>query len=88
MSWLAQKAGSTEADTGAVAVMAVPVARPAWVSWTNIRPPLAWTASVTCFQATACSSLQMPGAVWYARPDGETAFASAISRPPSEARWR
>lgn len=36
--------------------------RPACISWTTMRPPSAWTASVTLRQPAMCASVWIPGA--------------------------
>src|SRR5271156_6725269 len=51
-----------------------------------MRPPLAWTASVTRRHQAIRLSEQMPGAPAYPLPRMETGLASETIRPPSEAR--
>ncbi len=62
--------------------------RPTCQSCRKISPPLAWTASVTSFQPSTCSSEWMPGAAGYPLPWREICVASEISNPPGVARWR
>jgi hypothetical protein len=55
--------------------------RPAGASWMAGTAPCPRTNSTIRAQASACSSLQMPASSGLIRPSGETADASAITRP-------
>ena len=43
------------------AMLAGWLTRPVCINCMNIFPPLAWTASFTCFHPFTCSSLNIPG---------------------------
>ena len=60
--------------------------RPTCQSCRKMRPPAAWTASVTSRQPSTCSRLWMPGVQAYPWPCIETCVASEMISA-AEARW-
>ncbi len=77
-----------EADTGCLPSLNTEwTSRPMCHSCATMRPPAAWTASVTGFQPSTCASVHSPGADGQPSPSCEIPVASEMISP-AEARWR